>query len=238
VPTRASVRQVLRLRLRGTKLSPRRSRVLRVGLLDEAGNITTTLTFDGRDAWALDQLIQASTAGCTPIDNPAPRWSHYIWKIRRVGIVVETHDEPHGGAYAGHHARYELRSRLAVIERTFTRGAALCSKEPQILRPFHRSEAITVAEAAVLSDRSLRTTRDWCLLHDIGRRIGGRWAVSRVALTMWLDGDKDALARYLYGDCSSPAVTAYFHRLGVPLPRQPLDFREQRLSEANEGSRP
>lgn len=96
---------------------------IEVGLLDEAGNISTTLTLDGRDAWALDQLIAAGPAGCTPIDNPAPRWSHYVWKLRRAGVAIETHDEPHGGAYAGHHARYELRSKLIVLESSFARGA-------------------------------------------------------------------------------------------------------------------
>ena len=42
--------------------------------------------------------------------------------------------------------------------------------------------------------------------------------VSRVALAMFLDGDKGALGLYLDGDRISPRVTAYFERLGVPLP--------------------
>lgn len=76
----------------------------------------TTVTVHGRDAWALDQLIRAGDAGCTPITNPAPRWSHYIHKIRRAGIDVETITENHGGAYAGHHARYVLRTPVVIVQ--------------------------------------------------------------------------------------------------------------------------
>jgi hypothetical protein len=109
--------------------------------------------------------------------------------------------------------------------------------EPRVLRPFHRNEAIPIAEAAAIAGRSVRTLREWCLLHDIGRRIGGQWAVSKVALAMHLDGDKDALAAYLAGDRSSPTAVAYFERCEVSLPRRqnptPNDSREDKLSELN-----
>ena len=70
----------------------------------------------GREAWALGKLIEAGERGCTPIDQPAPRWSHYIFLLRRRGILVETIHEGHSGPFAGHHARYVLRTRLTVIE--------------------------------------------------------------------------------------------------------------------------
>jgi hypothetical protein len=92
--------------------------------------------------------------------------------------------------------------------------------EPQVLIPFHRSEALSITEAAIEANRSVRTMREWCLRHDIGRRIGGQWAVSKVALAMHLDGDRAALKTYLEGDRSSPAIVAYFSRSGVPLPKQ------------------
>jgi hypothetical protein len=41
-----------------------------------------------------------------------------------------------------------------------------------------------------------------------------------VALAMLLDGNKEALAAYLAGDRSFPAVAEYFFRCGVPLPKQ------------------
>ena len=65
-----------------------------------------------REAWALRELIKAGNAGCTPIDNPAPRWSHYVWLLRGHGVQVETIDEPHAGPFAGSHARYVLRDQV------------------------------------------------------------------------------------------------------------------------------
>ncbi|WP_423208738.1 winged helix domain-containing protein [Paracoccus yeei] len=67
---------------------------------------------EGRDLWALERLIGAGAKGCTPITEPAPRWSAYIHKLRRAGIQIETRHEPHGGPFPGHHARYVLQSRV------------------------------------------------------------------------------------------------------------------------------
>ena len=95
--------------------------------------------------------------------------------------------------------------------------------EPQVLQPFHRSEVLSVAEAASVAGKSVRTIRLWCQLHDVGRRIGGRWAVSKVALAMLLDGNKEALAAYLSGDRTSLMIKNYFERQDVkkaqPLPK-------------------
>lgn len=75
-----------------------------------------TKQFDGRVAWTLHQLFTAGEKGCTPIENPAPRWSDYVFKLRRDGVEIETVTEKHGGTYAGHHARYILRSPIEIIE--------------------------------------------------------------------------------------------------------------------------
>jgi hypothetical protein len=93
----------------------------------------------------------------------------------------------------------------------------LARHEPQVLRPFNRTEVLSVAEAALVAGRSERTIRDWCARLDIGRRVGGQWAVSRVALAMFLDGDRDALMAYLRGDRGSPTVIEYFSRYNVSL---------------------
>lgn len=69
----------------------------------------------GREAWALYELILAGVRGCTPINNPAPRWSHYVFLLRRAGLNIETIDEAHGGPFAGTHARYVLRTPLRVL---------------------------------------------------------------------------------------------------------------------------
>ncbi len=74
------------------------------------------LRADGRDAWALLELIQAGEAGCTPIDHPGPRWSGYVFNLRQLGLAIETVHEPHQGPFPGRHARYVLRSRLRVVE--------------------------------------------------------------------------------------------------------------------------
>jgi hypothetical protein len=113
--------------------------------------------------------------------------------------------------------------------------------ESAILRPYHAAEALTVRQAATMAKRSVRTIRDWAARFDLGRRIGGSWAISSVALLMHLEANHDALSLYHAGDRSSTTVTAYFERCGVPLPRRGaqdqiapvVGIRERRLSEVN-----
>jgi hypothetical protein len=72
--------------------------------------------FNGRFAWALENLIRAGERGCTPIDHPGPRWSHYVFVLRREGLSIDTVEERHGGPYPGRHARYVLRSSVEILE--------------------------------------------------------------------------------------------------------------------------
>lgn len=74
------------------------------------------LHLPGREEWALRQLLSAGAKGCTPIDNPAPRWSAYVHKLRRRGLDIETIDERHGGPFPGRHARYVLHSHVLAVE--------------------------------------------------------------------------------------------------------------------------
>lgn len=97
---------------------------IRVACLDDNGETTATLSFAGRDAWALDRLITAGESGCTPITEPGPRWSHYVHMLRRGGLAIETLTERHGGRFKGEHGRYVLRSKVRVIENTFAEGRA------------------------------------------------------------------------------------------------------------------
>lgn len=72
----------------------------------------------GRCAWTLDALICAGDKGVTPIERPAPRWSHYVDILRdRHGLNIETVEERHGGPFKGWHGRYVLRSDVEVVER-------------------------------------------------------------------------------------------------------------------------
>jgi len=68
----------------------------------------------GREAWALQRLLEAGKRGCTPIEQPAPRWSAYIHKLRGRGVPIETIHESHGGAFAGTHGRYVMRASAAL----------------------------------------------------------------------------------------------------------------------------
>ena len=87
---------------------------LSIWLHGEAGSSLATVR--GRDAWALLQLMSAGEKGCTSIDNPAARWSGYIYNLRRLGIEIETVHEHQGGAFPGSHGRYVLRSRVELAE--------------------------------------------------------------------------------------------------------------------------
>jgi hypothetical protein len=73
-------------------------------------------TVAGRDAWLLKKLIERGERGVTAFDEIGPRLSHYAFKLRKAGLLIETKDEAHGGAFAGHHGRYVLRSPVEIIE--------------------------------------------------------------------------------------------------------------------------
>jgi hypothetical protein len=74
-----------------------------------------THTVFGRDAWALLSLIAKGDAGVTPIDTPGPRWSAYVFNLRKLGLEIDTMHEPHTGSFPGTHARYVLRSQVQVL---------------------------------------------------------------------------------------------------------------------------
>jgi len=82
----------------------------------ESENGKHQLSLTGRDAWALSELIKAGSKGCTPIDNPGPRWSGYVHVLRHDhGLSIETVYEQHRGAFPGNHARYILRSPVRLV---------------------------------------------------------------------------------------------------------------------------
>lgn len=81
----------------------------------EGGGGPFTVTVKGREAWALDRLAEAGSQGCTPITEPAPRWSAYVHRLRQRGVPIDTLHEPHGGEFSGTHARYILRARVELM---------------------------------------------------------------------------------------------------------------------------
>jgi hypothetical protein len=97
-----------------SKVTQAKGRAKRAGLYEihpEGGGESFTIEAGGREAWALDMLTEAGPRGCTPIEQPAPRWSAYVHRLRGFGVPIETINEPHGGAFAGTHGRYVLRAR-------------------------------------------------------------------------------------------------------------------------------
>jgi hypothetical protein len=101
--------------------------------------------------------------------------------------------------------------------------------KPQVLHPYDPAEAIGITEAATRAGKSDRTIRNWCLDHQIGRRIAGQWAVSAVALDMLLEGDVDCLQAYLAGDRTSEQVTSYFKARSIPLATTDTHFQHGRF---------
>lgn len=85
--------------------------ILTVEIVD--GPVVTVI---GRDAWALSELINSGKGGCTPITHPGPRWSAYVFNLRRMGFLIETVHESYSGPFPGSHARYVLMSKVDVLE--------------------------------------------------------------------------------------------------------------------------
>jgi hypothetical protein len=84
-------------------------------ILPDGGSFTAT----GRNAWALLELLSAGPNGCTPIDNPGPRWSAYVFNLKREhGLAIETAHESHRGPFPGSHARYILRTTVEIVSRS------------------------------------------------------------------------------------------------------------------------
>src|SRR5687767_14568020 len=87
-------------------------------------------------------------------------------------------------------------------------------KQPQTLTPYWPEEAVTFKEAAALA--RVHEVRAWARTEFLGRPVGpNRWKISKVALAMYLESNASALTAYLRGDRSSPAVVAYYERLGL-----------------------
>lgn len=71
---------------------------------------------NGRVRWALEALHAAGEQGCAPIEEPGPRWSHYIHQLRALGIPIQTVMEKHNGRFPARYARYVLQARISKAE--------------------------------------------------------------------------------------------------------------------------
>jgi hypothetical protein len=116
--------------------------------------------------------------------------------------------------HAGESTSDSARLVRTSLERIGAPGNDADAK-PRVLVPFNLDEAVTVAQAARIAGRRPGTMRQWAANYDVGRRICGRWVISRVALARHLDNDRKALKAYLAGDRESEPVTGYFRRFGL-----------------------
>jgi hypothetical protein len=86
-------------------------------VIEDDGNTRRIIVTTAREIWALNELVKAGALGCTPIDNPGPRWSGYVYKLKRNhGLSIKTINEAHGGPFKGTHGRYVLRSAVRAVE--------------------------------------------------------------------------------------------------------------------------
>lgn len=57
-------------------------------------------------SWTLANLVQAGPVWCSPIDQPAPRWSAYVFNLPQdFGFSIVTMNETHSGPLTGTHSR-------------------------------------------------------------------------------------------------------------------------------------
>ena len=79
------------------------------------GGVAFIVQACGREAWTLDRLAEAGGKGVTPLERPAPRWSGYVYALRRKGVPIETIRQPHKGDYPGQHGRYVLGAEVRRV---------------------------------------------------------------------------------------------------------------------------
>lgn len=84
---------------------------IRVERLDQ---FSPLIELTGREAWAMSELARAGSNGVTPIDQPGPRWSEYVRRLRSRGFDIDTVYERHGGAFPGNHGRYVLTTPVRI----------------------------------------------------------------------------------------------------------------------------
>ena len=84
---------------------------------------TCELTARGREAWCLKRLVESGERGVSALEDVGPRLSHYIHKLRRAGLTIETIEERHGGPFAGIHGRYVLRTPVEIVRAEGLPGA-------------------------------------------------------------------------------------------------------------------
>ena len=73
------------------------------------------LRLKGRQAWMLEQLLEAGPAGFTSQDAPGARISGYVSQLRLKGVPIGTIRQKHGGPFPGFHGIYLLDCQVRRI---------------------------------------------------------------------------------------------------------------------------
>ena len=71
----------------------------------------------GRQAWMLEQLLQAGAEGITSRQCPGARLSGYVERLRLLGEPIATIREEHSGPFPGVHGVYVLQCQVRRVNR-------------------------------------------------------------------------------------------------------------------------
>jgi hypothetical protein len=149
------------------------------------------------------------------IDNANGSFGTSLARAREGRATTSAHQSPTRAARSLLTNAMRLHARVVTHQENASMSATAF---PNVLVPFDAAEAISVKGAASHAGTSARTMRRWCDDHGIGRQITakGCWRISRVALQMHLDGDREALAAYHNGDRGRfEPVARYFRKVGL-----------------------
>lgn len=102
------MRHALACNDRGKALTSQTQWPVRAFTIRDGASDPRIITIKGRNRWALDCMMQAGPKGYAPINHPGPRWSAYVFNLRKAGMNIETIHDSHEGPFPGNHARYVL----------------------------------------------------------------------------------------------------------------------------------
>ncbi|KAA0122079.1 DNA-binding protein [Methylobacterium sp. P1-11] len=89
-----------------------------------------------------------------------------------------------------------------------------------VLIPYIPDERMSPEEGAKLLGVSRSTLLRWSHDFGLGRLIGKKLVLSRVAVQLWIEEQHELLARYHAGDRSSEQIRHQFARQRIELPAE------------------
>jgi hypothetical protein len=73
---------------------------------------------EGQESRTLQALVAAGSAGITALEVStwALRLAHHVWKLKKLGVTIDTVREKHAGPAPGVHGRYILRNSIEIVD--------------------------------------------------------------------------------------------------------------------------